>query len=341
MSRTTTRRRRLLGMILIAALVTGLGCYFWVDRPQNLAQGKTDRILAAQPTGEGKAASTQQANPAQPATQTDAPPIASLAPPDFSDDQFDEADFAVEAEPFDSPDFPDTPLGRRLASHLGAIEGTGPEAEARYQASLEKLRETPEDATELLLNAYENMPAERYLDRWKVVDTLSALQTHASLEALAQIANQPVPEELFPDAHHFSSRAEEELIRTAAIEGLEYLASRGVLEAAGELRELVSVNDPVVQETAVRAYQRSGGDPQEIKEALAEENHWMLELQELADVRAMPQVNQSDGEQSSSAAQPDPRTHDANEPAKEHSLPPEGVQDHGMSLMPQTNSTPQ
>jgi hypothetical protein len=264
--------------------------------------------------------------------------------PDFPDDQLEEPDFVFEAEPFGNPDFPDTPLGRRLASHLASIEGTGSDAEAQYQASLDKLRETPEEATELLLNAYENMPEERYLDRWKVVDTISTLQTHASLEALAQIANQAVPEELFPDAHHFSSRAEEELIRAAAIEGLEYLASRGVLEATGELRELVSVNDPVVRETAVRAYQRSGGDPQEIKEALPEENHWMLELQELADVRAMPQVNpvsQLDGGHSSGNAPINPHTDDASEPVKEQSLPPEGVEDNGISIMPQTTTPPQ
>lgn len=230
-------------------------------------------------------------------------------------------------------DFPDTPLGRHVRSHLRLIEGMGPDAEGLYQASLDALREDPEAATALLFSAYEQMAEQRYLDRWKTVDTLATLRSHASLEALRLIAQAPIPEERYSGAHAVSSRSEEGMIRRAAIRGLEDLARRGVVDAETELLSLVQGPEAAVREVAALAYLRTGIDRQqrlvELREALAPRNHWILRLQDLADVRRMPQPSPREetptqSPRGSSIGAPGPARALKAHPAKEKTPPPQG-----------------
>jgi hypothetical protein len=228
-------------------------------------------------------------------------------------------------------DFPDSPLGRHVRSHMRLIEGICPDAEGRYQASLEALRQDPEAATALLFSAYEQMAELRYLDRWKTVDTLAALGSHASLEALILIAQKPIPDERYPGAHALSSRAEEVMIRRAAIRGLEALARRGMVDA--ELLSLVQAPETAVREMAALAYLRTGIDRQqrlaELREALAPEDHWILKLQDLDDVRRMPQSNPPEetatkSPNGSSAGALGPARALKAHPAKGKTAPPQG-----------------
>lgn len=138
------------------------------------------------------------------------------------------------------------------------------------------------------------MDSQRYLDRWKIVDTLATLESHETLPALAQVAEQPVQEETLQHDHQFSQQAEEQMIRTSAIQGLEQLARRGVVEAEAEILELTASTDPIVRETAVLAYRRSGpGERAEriavLEERLPEEHHPLLRIQEVSAVELVPQ----------------------------------------------------
>jgi hypothetical protein len=195
-------------------------------------------------------------------------------------------------------DFPDTALGRHLRTYMAVMEGMGPNAETNYQESLDELRKNAEEATALLFETYQRMEEQRYLDRWKIVDALASLANHGALRALAAIVAAPIPEERYPGVHGRSSRSEEAMIRAAAIRGIEALAQRGVAEADIELLNLIKAPDLAVREKAVLAYLRTGVDRQqrvqELRTILAPEDHWMLQLQEHADVRLMPQPSPAD-----------------------------------------------
>ncbi len=349
-----TQSRRTVGIIgVLTVAVIAVAGLLW---PAPKSTSDTDEVVAATPVHRGaEPAPGPIASHASPATLDEAGPSENLAPtvpdPDAESQvhstPVDPGDTAIESIESHRSDFPDTPVGRLLTHHMFAAEGMGPDAEAIYQESLEALRVNPREATNLLDNAYQEMEENRYLDRWKVVDTLAELGTHEALEVLSEIAEQPVPLETAAEEEHFSSQSEEQMIRAAAISGIEELASRGVTEADTELYRLASVPDPVVRESAVLAYRRSGTDQQarttELKGILTVEDHWMVELQEVADVSLMPQpdpqeadphTGEAGAEQTERGTFPagDPGTGtqtktvtDPGEPAKEESLPPTGI----------------
>ena len=170
--------------------------------------------------------------------------------------------------------------------------------------------------------------------------------SHASFEALRLIAQEPIPEGRYACAHALSSRSEEVMIRRAAIWGLEDLARRGMLDAETELLGLVQAPDTAVRETAALAYLRTRIDRQqrlaELREAVAPEDHWILKLQDLADVRRMPQPNPRDEPATkspgrSSAGTPDPARALKAHPAKEKTSPP-GELSHARGWRPGVGS---
>ena len=134
------------------------------------------------------------------------------------------------------------------------VDGVGASAEASYQESLEELRKHPEASTALLLDAYYLMDERRYYDRWKVVNTLGAMEHEEALDALSLIAGEFMPEHYAAiDTPEIVDNAagEEALIRAAAVRGVAYLARNGVDEAKERLLDLVAADDPYVRKVAV------------------------------------------------------------------------------------------
>ena len=330
------------GSLLAAGVLATVSASLWLPQEQTLHRGEVTRSTAAVPTpitpsivgmsNSDLAHRQAEATGAQPSVFPVATPRPPLEAPKVTK-EVDDGITLLAQRAATTPDFPDTPLGRHVRSHMRLIEGIGPDAEGLYQASLEALREDPEAATALLFSAYEQMAEQRYLDRWKTVDTLAALRSHASLEALTLIAQDPIPEERYPGAHALSSRSEEAMIRRAAIRGLEDLARRGVVDAETELLSLVQAPETAVREMAALAYLRTGIDRQqrlaELREVLAPEDNWILKLQDLADVRRMPQPNPPEetattSPNGSSVGAPGPARALKAHPAKEKTPPPRG-----------------
>jgi len=191
--------------------------------------------------------------------------------------------------------FPDTPLGRRLSGHMDVVDEVGPDAELLYQDSLQALRQQPEVAVELLSKAYTRVDENVYLDRWKMVDTLSSIETDYALDVLVKIASADIPQEQYPGEHGISSRSEEQMIRRAAVWGMERLANSGNLAATDHLQVLVKAADTNVREGAVLALLRTAINREEKKEqlksVLAEQDHWMLSLSEHARITADAHVD--------------------------------------------------
>lgn len=210
----------------------------------------------------------------------------------------DEGDILLDSFEDTVNDFPDTPVGQLLQSVIAATEGLGPDAENHYQSVLDELREHHKEAIHHLFEAYDKMEEDRYLDRWKVIDTMAVLGSNLTLEALTSIAGEYIPNERYPGSHDLSSRSEEAMIREAAIRGIEALAKKGNNEAENALFDLTNSSDTAIREIAVLAYIRSGsGDGQrqlELNETLDADDHGLLNLQELSDISLMPQPTDFD-----------------------------------------------
>lgn len=165
------------------------------------------------------------------------------------------------------PGLPNNAVGRGITSFVRASHGVGPNAEKRYQASLEQLRhEDPKEVVQALKGAYEKMPAEAYMEREAIVSTAAALESHEAAELLVDAATEPVAGKTDTD-HGVSPLMEEGVIRYAAIDGLETLARQGNTQAEAALAELIATGHPTVVRAATMAYIQSGPNRVERQEA--------------------------------------------------------------------------
>jgi len=84
------------------------------------------------------------------------------------------------------------PADPAIANHFATMFEVGPDADARYQESLEQLRTVP-GATEILISRYKALGDANPSERWQVVETLRALADPAALKFLVPLARSPAP----------------------------------------------------------------------------------------------------------------------------------------------------
>ncbi|MGH9840896.1 MAG: HEAT repeat domain-containing protein [Blastocatellia bacterium] len=148
--------------------------------------------------------------------------------------------------------FPNTPAGNALSAHIQNVVATGPGADARYQASLEGLRQHLPEVVTILAETYQATDKTLYPTRWALVQTLANLRAEAAVDPLIQIAREPVPPPRGGDNDGLDPYEEESLIRMVAIQGLGYLV--GANDAAAQtLGELTKHKIIAVSEEAVRS----------------------------------------------------------------------------------------
>lgn len=185
-------------------------------------------------------------------------------------------------EPRDPFSFPITDAGSMLKKHMDVAVGHGKDAETIYQTSLRALRARAQEVTPLLLNSYRSMPEQQYMARWLVAETLRELRTPIALEALHEIARDPIPEERWRDYSHRFSQDQEAAIRVTAVEGLGLLAQGGEQRADQYLLEFVNHKNLAVRRTAIRAYLAAGKDymtrQSTMQRILPKEDHPLITL---------------------------------------------------------------
>jgi hypothetical protein len=104
----------------------------------------------------------------------------------------------------------------------------GPDAEAKYQASMTKLRQQGVAVVTLLAKTYD---AEKHpINRWAAVETLAELRSPAARPHLDRIASEPIPNGAKGVPHSFD---QESVNRMTATRGLGYLAVRDDAAARG------------------------------------------------------------------------------------------------------------
>lgn len=172
--------------------------------------------------------------------------------------------------------------------------GFGEGAEERYQASLEELRKNPEESIRILKDVYQKVEETQYFERWKLVETMSAIQDEAALAPLSEIAVTPIPPEKYERVEHApSSTAQESNIRVTALDGLAYLARDGHEEAEGVLLQSSRDNtDVTVRRRAIRGYLAAGDNYEEratkLKSIVPEEQHNLIHL-DVTPISEVPQ----------------------------------------------------
>lgn len=178
--------------------------------------------------------------------------------------------------------FPDTPVGRSLASYVALQTRLDAESVALRMSTFAYLRAHASEVAEVLLAVYDQLPEDEYLARWQAIQTLTSLEVPEAAGAFRSILLRDVPPERWSPAEgERSSVAEESILRRRAIEGLKPLALGGSQEAADALRQ--AVNSPVlsVRAAAVRAYlavgRKSPARVAELRSMLPESEHPMLE----------------------------------------------------------------
>jgi HEAT repeat protein len=169
-------------------------------------------------------------------------------------------------------------LIKEAINRMGSV---GDNAEAEYQASLNKLRPLAKKIVPLIAEAYQNLPEKQYIDRWSLVQLLLELREPSSLSVLDEIVSSPIPPERSKSPVGISTRGEETMIRTTAIEAIAQIAAGGDRDATEMLLKHVKDESFSVKQAAIQAYRSLGREDTQkvLLKSLPEKDHPLLSIQ--------------------------------------------------------------
>lgn len=170
-------------------------------------------------------------------------------------------------------------LAKVLRDAVDRMNGSGDDAEMRYQQALAALREADGDAIDALSQELAASDEGNYVNRWVLVQLLSDLQDPRALRVLHRVVGSPLPENRSLDPHG-SAAARELVVRTAAVEGIARLAGSGSTEARDALFGYLSHPVRSIRIAAVLACVEQGGDRarKEVRRRLPKSDQWMLDI---------------------------------------------------------------
>lgn len=186
-------------------------------------------------------------------------------------------------------DFPDTPLGEKVAKHVELLAAVGGDAEKNYQKSLIGLRSELPEVIEIIYQAYMKMEKTRYFKRWVLVETLRELQSDSILIFLETIALSDIPDELWSDPEVFSIDKESN-IRVTAVDGIAQLAKGENLRAEEILKRLFNHEELSIRQRAIRGYLSIGNYKERadsLRSILSENDYWLINL-DITDPKNVP-----------------------------------------------------
>lgn len=202
----------------------------------------------------------------------------------------DSLEVEVVPHPFGFKSSDDAELNSKILAVVQRMGGTGPHAEEEYQQSLQALRTVAKEAIPVIADEYVALPETRYLDRWSLVHLLGELQDPSALPTLDEIIDSPIPAERSKVLHEYSTRADELMLRTTAVEGIKRIAEKDSKRARDLLLKKARHAQLSIRRAAVQSYLEVGGPDaaEKLLEILPEEDRWLLEIQR-QDVREVPQ----------------------------------------------------
>ena len=184
-------------------------------------------------------------------------------------------------------------LIKEAINRMGSV---GDNAETEYQDSLNKLRPLTKKIVPLIAEAYQNLPEKQYIDRWSLVQLLLELREPSSLSVLDEIVSSPIPPERSKSPMGISTRGEETMIRTTAIEAIAQIAAGGDRDATEMLLNYVKDESFSVKQAAIQACRSVGREDTQkaLLKALPEKEHRLLDI-ERRDVWEVPQPQAKEG----------------------------------------------
>ena len=194
--------------------------------------------------------------------------------------------------PFSFADSKDEKLNGLIVEAVNRMGGTGERAEDDYQVALEQLRARAEEAADVVAAEYQALPEDSYLDRWSLVHLLVELRSPTTVEALNRIIASRIPAEKAKESHDISTRTEEVMIRTTAVEGLVRLSAGGVEQARTALLRHAGHREFSVRRACVQGLMETGTDEdkKQLRGLLKERGEEGLLKIKRMDVREAPQA---------------------------------------------------
>jgi hypothetical protein len=184
--------------------------------------------------------------------------------------------------PFSFQASKDEKLNAVIVNAINRMGGVGDDAEENYRRALRSLTKWgPGD-----------LPEDRYLDRWSLVQLLVELRYPEAVEPLNRIIAARIPAEKFRKSHDMSTVAEEVTIRTTAVEGLVRLSADGVAEAREMLLKHAGHRTFSIRRACVQGLMQTGtdDDKRKLRRLLKERKEEGLLKIRRVDVRSVPQA---------------------------------------------------
>ena len=193
--------------------------------------------------------------------------------------------------PFGFRESPNNLLNEQIVEAINRMGGAGDDAEANYQIALDAMRQNAAEVVSIVAQEYKDLPENKYLDRWSLIQLLTELRHSASLPILDEILSSSIPSEQSNDPHSFTTVGEEVMIRTSAVEALTQISANGNREALELLMRHIQHENFSVKRACIQGYLACGGvnARKTLLEVLPENDRWILNIRR-EDVRNVPQL---------------------------------------------------
>jgi hypothetical protein len=186
----------------------------------------------------------------------------------------------------------ESPAGILLQNALLLMNAYGDDAEERYKQALEALRASAGDVIAELASASNSCHEDDYPFRWALTHLAAELRHPAALPYLRNTVLTPIPTERSRAPESFSTVAEETIIRTTAVEGVQYLAEQGDQDALQALVSFVRLPSFSIRRAAVEGVlaTREGEQYRDrLVDLLPQDQRFILDLKRV-DVREFHQI---------------------------------------------------
>lgn len=196
----------------------------------------------------------------------------------------------IQPHPFRLESSRDKELASMIVETVNLMGGIGLQAEDNYQKSLDTLRTKSKKAVRIIIREYKGLRESSYVDRWSLVHLLGELRDPTALGALNEIVRSRIPVEKSKVLHEYSTRAEELMIRTTAVEAIKQIAENNSPEALELLLEQTRSEEFSIRRAAVQGFLEAGGPKarEKLLKVLPKEHQGLLDIRR-TDVRKVYQ----------------------------------------------------
>ncbi len=206
--------------------------------------------------------------------------------PTIEDDD-DELEIERDSQPFETDS--EAPLDKAIVEAVHTMGAVGAEAEEEYQRTLDGLYRNKEEVVARVAELYDQLPEERYIERWSLIQLLVELEDKRALDFLDEVISSEIPEEKSEGTHHFTTVGEEIMIRTTAIGAVTRVAPKSD-RAVKILEKHARDNNRSIQVAAIQGYLELGDQAETtLQRLLPEKDHSLLDIRK-ADVEDVPQA---------------------------------------------------